>query len=315
MNRQKGMMIGGGALLAIVCVGIGVLFVMVLMKSQAVKGERDTAFQNLQKFYKTKIFPNDVNVKQMNADQGTLKAWLESATNQLAKSAIPMTKTSPAQFAQRLNEAIRKMVGQSNPSGRPPRVAAEFRFGFDRYKGGDLPENEDVPRLNQQLDIIQLLVNELNAANIVKLEGIDREVFEGGDSAESGGEPGRIRNKEKAQGSGVQAEAEAMDPALEKLFDCQRFTLVFQTQPDTFADVLNRLSAMEMLVTVSGMEFKKMGDSVARERVAKRDTAAARPGEKPLEPAAPERLIVTNPELEPPISVRLRVDVYSFRGE
>jgi len=317
MNRQKGVMIGVGALLGAACVGIGVFFVMVLLKSQEAKGNRDTAFQDLQKFYKAKIFPNDANIAQIKEDQQTLAVWFEAVSNQLVKSAIPQTQTTREQFGLRLDGDIRAMVAQSSPQGRSARVAADFRFGFDKYKGGELPETDDVPRLNQQLDIIKLLVTELNEAGVLKLEKVEREVFEGGESpaAESGGGGGRIRNKPSASGSAASGGVQSvvMSPALANLFDCQRFTVVFHADPDVFVNVLNRLSAMDLLVAVSDMEVKKTGDSVPRLNLAKRETTA-KPGEKAVDPAAPVNRVVTNPELEPPISVRLSLDVYSFKG-
>jgi len=324
MNRQKGIVIGVGAVLALACAGIGVFFVLVLMRSQEAKSKRDTAFQDLEKFYKAKIFPNDKNIAQTHDDQATLEAWYESVSNQLAKSEIPLTELSPPVFLQNLENDIREMMRQTNAQGRPARVAAEFRFGFDRYKEGKPPDRSEVPRLNQQLDIIKLLVHELNEANILKLEGIAREVFEGGDSATAesgGGGPGRVRNKDKVQGGGGGAvtagpvQSDAMNPVLADLFDCQRFTVVFHAYPDTLVDVLNRLSAMSLFVAVSDMELKKTGESLPRDRV-KKETAAAKPGEQPLDPTpvpAANRT-VTNPELEPPVSVRLSLDVYSFKG-
>jgi hypothetical protein len=68
---------------------------------------------------------------------------------------------------------------------------------------------------------------------------------------------------------------------------------------------------MDLLIAVSDVEIKKTGDSIPRGTPAKRETAA-NPGELPV--SEPTVKIVTDPELEPPVSVRLSLDVYSFKG-
>ena len=319
ITRQQGMAIGVGAALALMCAGISVVLVLALMKSNENKAKLETAAQDLKRMYQAKIFPDDANIAQTQTDQKTLEAWLGDATNELAKSEMPMKKLSPSQFKDRLEEEIREMVKQASASGKAGRVAADFRFGFDKYKEGVLPpENEAVvSRLNQQLDIIRLIVDELYAANINKLEEVGREVFEDGETAAAQpSQPqssGRTRNRSQAvtpsAGGGSAVASSALNPALEGLFDRQRFTVQFQAYPEAFADVLNRLSVMPLFIVVSDMEMKKTGDSILR-------TESKPNAAKPKEEAAEVKVqVVTDPRREPPVSVRLSLDVYSFKGE
>ena len=321
ISRQQGIVIGGGVLLGLACIGIGVVFVMALTKSQETKAKLDTTYQALTKLYQAKIFPDDQNIAQIRDDQATLETWLASATNALAKSEVPSTKLSPSQFKARLENEIREMTRQLNEG--LDRVAADFRFGFDRYKGGELPPDTDAVmiRLNQQLDIIQQIVGQLEEANVVKLDGVTREVFEDGEVAaqpQNTPPPATRRGQRNVSaapaGGGAVVKSSAANPELEALFDRQRFGVVFQAHPETLADVLNRLSAMELFVVLAEMEVKKASDSVQGSEQRKKGSAAAAKSKDEVADAPVGRQIVTNPESEPPVSVRLSLDVYSFKG-
>ena len=309
MNRQQGIGIGVGVLLGIACVGAGVTFSMAFAKSQEAKTNLDTAFQDLQKMYKAKIFPNDANIAQIKEDQKTLEAWFEVATNQLSKSEVPLESLTPAQFKSKLEGDIREMVRLAAVQGQQSRVAPEFRFGFDRYKDGVLPEKDDVPRLNQQLDIIKLIVEQIYNANIVKLDAIEREVFETTAAKEEPAPTARRKNRDQGGGD---VQAGALSPALAELFDSQRFTVAFQAHPDAFASVLNSLSAMNLFIVISDVEIKKA--ATLRSDQPKKD--AAKPAvEQPADwTVTPVAQSVTNPLDEPPANVRLSLDVYSFKG-
>ncbi|MCL1921142.1 MAG: Amuc_1100 family pilus-like protein [Kiritimatiellaeota bacterium] len=317
MNRQQGMMIGGGVLLGLACVGIGVVFVMALTKSQDTKMKRDTAYQSLAKMYQAQIFPDDANIAQIREDQKTLETWLESATNALAKSKLPVAKVSPSQFKARLNTDVREMIRALNEDST--RVVADFWFGFDKYKGNEMPPGDEavMSRLSQQMDITQQIVTQLLEAKVIKLDSVTREVFEDG---EAGAAQPVQRTSRPSRGTVVApvasvaaVKSSATNPDLEALFDRQRFGVVFQAHPETLADVLNRLASLEELfIVIVEMDLKKTGDSVVKGKQPPSRGVAVKPAE---EAEVKGGQIVTSPESEPPVSVRLSLDVYSFKGE
>ena len=324
ISRQQGIVIGGGVLLGLACVGISVVFVLALRESQATKTKRDAAYQDLTKMYQAKIFPDDQNITQIRDDQQTLETWLVSATNVLAKSDVPKEKLSPSQFKSRLENEIREMTRQFNEGN--PRVGAEFRFGFDKYKGGELPPDADdvMIRLNQQLDIIQQIMTQLVEAKIVKLDDVTREVFEdGGTSGQpQQNAPAAGRRTQRATsaaavsaGGASVVKSSAANPELEVLFDRQRFGVMFQAHPEMLADVLNRLSSMDLFVVLAEMELKKATDSVfGSNELRKKVGVGSAKSTEDATGAPVGGQIVTNPESEPPVSVRLSLDVYSFKG-
>jgi len=313
ISRQVKTVGVGGVVLGIACVGVGVWFTMALTKSQQKKSELTSAFSELERLCdKKNFFPNADNIAKMSENRQTLEAWVVAATNQLAKSDVPLTAATPAGFKSDLEDAIREMVRQSEVQGRPARVAPDFRFGFDKYKGEVLPETADVPRLHQQLDIIKLLVAELYGANVVKLEAVTREVFESGGAPEAAAPAARRKNRPSGGGAAATA-AKPSAASADGAFESQRFTVAFQAYPDTFAEVLNRMAVMDIFVVVSEVDVKK-GDlkKEAAATAAAKPPVAAQPADEDAPP--PVAQVVTNPPDEPPVSVRLVLDVYSFKG-
>jgi hypothetical protein len=97
-------------------------------------------------------------------------------------------------------------------------------------------------------------------------------------------------------------------------FSKQRFSFEFVARPAAFIEALNRLAAMDLFVVVAETEIRKTSDPLAVVRgAAKKDASGANVAVDPATLTHAER-IVTDPELEPPVSVRLEVDVYSFEG-
>lgn len=327
INRQKGIVIGVGAVLGAACLGIGVLFFMALSTSSEAEEKRDSAYDQLKSLYESKIFPSEKNIARIKEDKVVLESWAMEVSNLLAKASIKADDLTPVRFKQELQKTVRDLVVEKSPSGKGF-VATDFMFGFDRYLGNSdsLPNAGDVAQLAQQLQLIRLVVRELYAANIVKLTSVDRDVFEA-DAAEKrqGGAPASPRrptavSRRPGQRPAPGATADVtdtMNPALSALLTRQKFTFGFQAKSSALAGALNRLAAMEAFVVVSGVEFSKAEDSILLAEQRKKDAAKAAEEVKttsaPVAESARDR-IVTDPEREPPMNVKLSVDVYLFKG-
>jgi hypothetical protein len=327
VNRQQGIVIGGGVLLGVTCLVIGVLFFMAFSTSGEAEEKRDSAYDQLKSLYESKIFPSEKNIARIKEDKVVLEAWATQVSNLLAKASIKVDDLTPVRFKQELQKTVRDLVVEKSPSGKSF-VASDFMFGFDRYLGNSdsLPQGGDVAQLAQQLQLIHLVVRELYAANIGRLTSVERDVFEADASEKRQGvSPAASRRPAAAARKsgqkpvvGVTADvSDAMDPALSALLIRQKFVFGFQAKPAALAGALNRLAAMEAFVVVSGVEFSKAEDSILLAEQRKKEVAKAAEEVKttPAPAAASVRdRIVTDPEREPPMNVRLSVDVYLCKG-
>jgi hypothetical protein len=218
-----------------------------------------------------------------------------------------------------------KTAGVSVPEG--------FAFGFGRHMPGNLPATPDVPRLTQQLRLVQALCETLYQARISELRGIGREEFETGvGGAEEGSAPaGRARERRRPDATAALANVPNPQAGLipdRELFGRWHFVLHFTAKEAALRDVLNRLARGSLVIVVTrlelaGEEFKPVqGTSrvpAAAPKSAGRD--AGRSAERPAasEPAAEETPQILPRDLrlacgrEGPMLVKLELDVYQFR--
>ncbi|MDD4019765.1 MAG: Amuc_1100 family pilus-like protein, partial [Kiritimatiellae bacterium] len=184
----------------------------------------------------------------------------------------------------------------------------------------NLPSSEHVDRLTRQLTIIEMLCKELYAANILELKAVTRETFEeqplpGQPGSEP--QPASRRRRRRDEASAPAPVAAVRETA--RYFSKQRFTLEFLARPAAFITALNRLAAMKLFVVVAETEFRKTDDPLSKRSAKKKEDAAPGQGgggEAAVDPATLTHVqrLVTDPDLEPPVNVKLDIDVYSFEG-
>jgi hypothetical protein len=325
INRQKGIFIGAGVVLGVACLGISVLFFKALSTSREAAEKRDLANEELKSLYQEKVFPKQENIKRIKDDQKELEAWEANVSNFLAKASIKADDLTPVRFKQALQDTVRTLASQKSVTLKPF-VAGDFKFGFDRYLGDSdsLPQAADVSKLAQQLHLINAVVKELFAANITKLNVVEREVFEAGAGERQPGRPGSTRPPRPGAafrpGQTTTTPTDVgVNPVLSSLLTRQKMTFGFQAKPSALMSVINRLVAMDAFVVISSVEFTKAGDAVFVAEERKKVILKALEESKAKGAAAPAALeardrLVTDPEREPPLDVTLSVDVYLCKG-
>ena len=322
INRQQGIVIGVGVILGAACLVIGVLFFMALSTSSEAEGKRDLAYEQLKSLYQSRVFPSNANIKRMKDDQVVLEAWATEVSNMLTKASVKVDDLTPVRFKQELQKTVRDLAVEKSPAGKSF-VAVDFKFGFDRYLGDSdsLPQGSDVAQLAQQLQLIRLVVRELYAANITKLTSVERNVFEADASEKKQGpSPASPRRRKPGQNSSTgptTAASDTLNPVLSSMLTRQKLTFEFQAKPFALSGALNRLAAMDAFVVVTGVEFAKSEDSILiaeqRKKAAAKAAEETKTAAVPIPETARDRM-VTDPEREPPMNVKLNVDVYLFKG-
>jgi len=322
MKRQQLVLIFLGVLMTAVCLGTGWFLFSAMLAKNAAAEERNQAYTEVQGVYRGKIFPSAETIARVHEDQKALETWLVTASNLVHKGDLPVEPKSPTGFKQTLQATVRAL--SSHPGAVNGKVVASgFHFGFDKYLGqsDSLPSAEHVDRLTRQLVMIEMLCKELYAANILELKAVSRETFEElaapGQQREEP-QPSNRRRRRRDEDAAAPAPAAAVVRETSGYFSKQRFTFEFLARPSSFIAALNRLAAMELFVVVAETEFRKTDDPLAKRGSAnkKKEGAAQGGSEVVVDPATlthVERL-VTDPDLEPPVSVKLEIDVYSFEG-
>lgn len=317
MKRHQITLIVCGALLAAVCVVAGWFLFTALSAKNVAAEERNQAYDELQKIYRAKVFPNAENIDRIAKDQEQLEAWLTTASNLVHRGDLQIEQKTPTGFKQTLTATVRKLSAYPG-SVQGKMVAPGFNFGFDQYLGASdsLPDSAHVDRLTAQLEIIETICAELYESNILELKSVSREVF---DSANAEGERrpessgGRRRNRsDDAQQANTSAA-----PVLPENITKQRFSFEFQARPAAFVEVLNRMAKMELFVVVAEVAVNKSADSLTAYNAKKTGSGTkekAKAAEVNLADMPHAERIVTDPGREPPVNVKLDIDVYLFVG-
>jgi hypothetical protein len=359
MNRSKTIL----AVVGVVALAVSAFFIH---RAVAVSGEarrgleaRDRAFSDLEKVYKDEIFPSPANVVTVKGDVGRYGEVRDSFANALAAKNIqpPSSRITPSAFMQALQAFVVGKIKEARDPKSPVtagkvKVADDFAFGFDRYIGAPvMPQNDDVPRLVQQLLITRKIVDVLFAARVVEFKTMTREVFEGGQLASLQSKPAPSASettgrKTKSggnvrEGKGTKGKFAAPEEPEEPLFTSQRFTVTFLADEHAMLSVMNALSSLDCFAVVSDMRIAKSAPDVrppevvaapeaepqrprrsARTRRPRRgggddggdaDDDGAVPAAAPKELTLAQRLM-TGPDIEPPLEVSLAIDVYSFKA-
>jgi hypothetical protein len=328
MNRTRivfaGLLVAMFALLA----AGGYALVRRTAAAREARGQRDAAFTRLVAIFQANPFPDAANADRMNSQVQRLGQMRAAMTNTLAQRDVPLPELSPSRFIQDLQTALRDRLQARAPIVEGSRVIPEgFAFGFDRYLGANapMPAEADVPRLAQQLVMVENLVNEVYASQVSALRGIEREVFEAAAATAPEPEAARPRNRARAGASAF--------------YRSQRFRMVVEGRQSTIGDLLNRFAAMPMFVVVQDVEMRKQGEDLrppqaaapgapvpgapgtsvfgSPEAARSTDSAgeAAAPAEAPVSDLPPSRRLVSGREIDPLIEARIELDVFNFKKE
>ena len=268
--------------------------------------------------YERNPFPSDENVRGEDAAAASLREWYGKLIEHARHGQLELEERSPSTFMKMLGDTQRQLMGTIKDPGRVPK---EFAFGFDRYfgEGVKLPSPEHVPRLTQQLKIVDGLARVLFEENITRLRATQREGFEGGDdSADLADEEGVRRASLSNPAAGL------VPPGA--LYGKFHFILEFDARESALLGVVNRLTRHDLFTVVTRIEIKKNADDVhaiTRKDATPDEDAAestAVPGSPPGRPALPaaplsrEERLVSGVALETPMTVTLELDVYNFPG-
>ncbi|NLF99455.1 MAG: hypothetical protein GX565_04810, partial [Lentisphaerae bacterium] len=129
----------------------------------------------------------------------------------------------------------------------------------------------------------------------------------------------RRRSRRRDDSGGGSKTSGAAARAESEYWTSQRFSIEFVARPAAVIEALNRLAAMDLFAVVAEAELRKAGDLLAQFNAKKKESSAKLAAEGAAAPVDPAKLshverIVTDPELEPPVNVKLDIDVYSFEG-
>jgi hypothetical protein len=269
----------------------------------------------LHNYYARDPFPSQENVTREQENGQVLGRWLTGLSDSLQEGMIKPIQTTPAQF----RRLFSKKRDQLKALAKESKIeVVSDAFGFERYAdSGTLPAPSDVPRLAQQLVIVDELCRVLFQGGATKLTRLRREEFESAGAAVAArpGRPGRSRRSLPAAASGgnrawkVSRDAGVLKGTALRAY--LRFGLDFEVREAALMKIMNTLAAHDMFAVVTLLQIEKTADDV-NPPTASRGSSDTESTLGTSGPAPRSQRLMSGDVLEKPMHVTMEIDVYRF---
>ncbi len=299
MTRKKIVFISLAAVLAVMFVVSGVLLFKGIREFRREEARVTKKKKQLHKYYEKEPFPSAENVNIERENVAIAREWFRRIMTDLRERQVETgDERSPSVFIltlQKKHKEINALFSNNKT----------LSIGFERYLAEDMrtPRPAEVPRLTEQLLIIEELATILSESGVTKLGSIDREVFEGLGQQTTSGAGSRTRGATRMKNPDAGLVSE------DSFYGKYRFVMVFDAKEEALLKVLNSLTDHDLFAIVQFISIEKQkGDVKHPGEIAEREKDA---GEHPLR----EDRMVSGEQMEKPMSIRLELDVYKFAEE
>jgi hypothetical protein len=271
MNINKKIILAsvGAALLLMLVFAVVMLYRGIRQFGVAEQNLANTRTQ-LNTFYKKDPFPDGKNVAVVTNNTGLMKGWVRDIVDVAKRKQVDPAETkSPSVFINMLAKIRNGLYSRAKQNGTV--IGSEdFGFGFDSYVRGDPATADYVPRLIQQLLIVNEICNILIDEKVKEIHSVRREEFEGvRQQAAVQGVKGPARpGGSTARGSAQlslrrastiepgQPNTAAGDFEENAIAAKIRFTFEFSAKEASIINILNRLAQNEMFIVVTALDVE-----------------------------------------------------------
>lgn len=314
-SRRKMIVIALAVLLGLLFVGSVALVVFKFMHFSEAESALTADKSRLEFLYSRNPFPSAANLKLEQENIQTIAQEVLDLQAAMGAGQVEPVVQNPARFITQFFDTQRSLLTRAAASGI--NVPKGFDFGFGRHMKGDLPAPQDVPRLTQQLKIVEALCLILYSGNISSLEAVARQEFEvdavSGAGVTATGRPGA---RPVAPGSAeieikntVEPEAGLVPKG--QLYGRWHFAIQFKGRETALMSILNGLACSSIFAVVTRLEVK--GDEKLFERKEGTGAAVKGAGEAEAEKEPPKtrdyRVVCGRENL---LTVKMDLDVYQF---
>jgi hypothetical protein len=266
----------------------------------------DAVTTRLQQLYRRDPFPTKANVRKEAENLKDVVDRYNELNELLRAGQVNLQPMKAIDFMQFREKSLRKLW--SSLQSARIKFPEKYAFGFDKYEGGQMPNSGDVPRLVQQLKIIEALCDILQEAGITELATIERDNFE---QAARGADASSGRRGAPPSGGASPSESAGNAPGGDKMVSSQHFKISVKAKENAVIEMLNLLASQPMFMVVTRVEMNNprqeysAGGPVSAPAVVAR--APGTPGAS--EPATRKRQVILGRE---ELDVKLDLDVYQF---
>ena len=303
------MIIAVAVLIGLLFLGAVAVLVLGFMKFYEAETRLGQSTESLDSLYGRNPFPSRANLKLEQANIAEIQKALAGLEQAMAAGQAEPVNQSPAQYVPLFFKTREGLLAKARAAGIG--VPENYHFGFGRHMAGDLPSPKDVPRLSQQLKIIEALCTILYDAKISRLEALSRQEFEGEVApAPTPQKLGPGKGKATAAELKNVADANAGLVMPGQMFGRWHFVLQFSGKESAVMNVLNGIARSPLFMVVTRLAVE--GD----ENLFDRKEPVVRDGEEGAVekdvPKSKDYRIVSGRDSR--LDVKMELDVYQFAG-
>lgn len=317
--RKYMLLVVGGSIALVLAIIVTVLLVQFSGQYGRMQSELSSNLQRLEQLHQRDPFPSPENVERVSENLEDLENYLEGMLSALSAQQPAIEDMERAAFPPEIERTVRRL--RRLAAQQEVQIAETVAFGFGRYAGGNLPMQEHVRRLVNQLQTIEMLCEILFQAQINELIRVEREIFDVERTQREIAPDMARRRRTDTTDDVVAAPTTAVEPeGVEGLYTKERYTLTFFASDQALRMVLNQLVAHPVMMVVRNLELQNemgVGGTSVADRLAQRlrpketREAAVPPGQEVPSRAdlLHEDRIVAGLER---VRVTMALDVYRF---
>ncbi|MBN1558556.1 MAG: Amuc_1100 family pilus-like protein [Lentisphaerae bacterium] len=321
MTKKRIVLIVAGGIAVLLVLGAAFLLFRGIRGFAEAERKLQNAEAKLRRFYGEDPFPSRENVARVRENADVLEQWGEKLVAALGEGQIEVPQKTPSTFMNLLSVTENGLVRLAEASGTD--LPDGFTFGFGRYSAqGILPAPGDVPRLTEQLMLVDRLCRILLDERVRAITRLERETFERDETAEPEAARAPARRTRRparrpARGESGEDAPDAVGPEGSfDFFSKQHFSMAFTAHERAVVGILNRLAAEPLFLVVTSVRVTKpRGDVELPSFSVEAETPGAVSGAGGGESPSRRERIVCGPEKAVPMEVTLELDVYRFAGQ
>lgn len=299
MHRNM-LIVVSGVVVTLLLGFVGFLLFRGINRLSDTRKKLEKSMTELSDYYRKDPFPSEENVAREKENVETLRNWSGELLKNLREGQIEPKEDQNAMAFMDLLKNGRVMLKKSADSSGTV-LPKDFAFGFDRFFAtGEPPMARDVPRLIQQLTVIEELCKVFFEERVKEIVTISRSEFEG---------------KESHDASDIKS---ADTGGMGDLYTKMHFVFGFNAKESSLRGVLNRVTGHKIFIVPTLLQFGKK-DSDVRSAPEPKGEGSSESTEKVGKGFDDFQLrrkrVVCGREFETPMMVKLEVDVYTFSGE
>ena len=340
MNKTKMILAGTGGAIGLIVLVLGFLVWQAFSaKTAAIEGDDEEGTDGLETvearartLSRKPVYPSAASVSAIEANQKAVDDWCKEGLKLAACGDKVFEKTTAPKFKAFLVADAHRIAGLSGGVGGKL-VKPDFAFGpfKDYIAEGKMPTEAELANLQRQWDDVATIAEMLSTNDVVELVDVQFAVAK--PAADAGRETEDTRRKVGKKNK-VKAKEDKDLPHEPRSFS---YVFTFAARPSAFVKVLNNLVSCERFITVDSFSFTRPADVIAealggdekkaaeaqgaggrRGRRGRRGGAAEAPASKLAGTeegaAASKNGVVTDPTLDAPLTVMLKVTVRDFRS-